>query len=317
MDTKRQKVLVLLCTYNGEKFLNQQLESIYCQKDVEVKVIVNDDGSTDQTLDILEFWKKQSLILKTFHSNRIGSTEVFLWLLKISSAMEFDFFAFSDQDDVWHEDKLSQQILEMGKSEALMVTSPRDLINSEGHLIGRTQSLHKDLTWRNALVENSAPGNTQLMSKAGIMYLKDAPAGIKYYDAWTYLVLSTFGSVSLVPTPLIDYRLHEENQLGTLRQKNYYEKLFTLCFFVEQAEQFLSFYRENLPEDVTRSVETLTGRYPFRFRNGVIPEKIAYRQSVPDNILISFYLLLPPKLKKWIYFRFRSERKYIPYCEEP
>lgn len=309
MDSKRQKVLVLLCTYNGEKFLNQQLESIYYQKDVEVKVIINDDGSTDQTLGILEFWKKQSLILKTFHSNRIGSTEAFLSLLKISSAMEFDFFAFSDQDDVWHENKLSKQIKEMDKSEALMVTSPRDLINSDGHVIGRTKSLPKALTWRNALVENSAPGNTQLISKTGIIFFKNAPAGIKYHDAWTYLVLSTFGSVSLVPTPLLEYRLHEENQLGTLRQKKYFERLFTLCFFVEQAEQFLSFYREKLPEDVTRSVETLTGRYPFRFRNGVIPKKIAYRQSVPDNILISFYLLLPPKLKKWIYFRFRSERK--------
>ena len=309
MDTKRPKVLVLLCTYNGEKFLKQQLESIYCQIDVEVKVLVNDDGSTDQTLDILEFWKKQGLILETFHSNRIGSTEAFLSLLKTSSAMEFDFFAFSDQDDIWHENKLFKQITEMSKSGALMVTSPRNLINSEGQLIGITKPFHKDLTWKNALVENSAPGNTQLISKVGIMYLIDAPHGIRNYDAWTYLVLSTFGNVSLVTTPLLNYRLHENNQLGTLQKRKCFEKLSTLCFFVEQAEQFLSFYSKNLAEDVTRSIETLTGRYPFRFRNGVTPNKIVFRQKFLDSTLISFYLLFPPKLKKWIYLRFSSERK--------
>ena len=309
MVEKRPRVLVLLCTFNGEKFLSQQLNSIFHQKDVEVQVIANDDGSTDGTVKILESWELQGLVSKILHTDRVGSTKGFQYLAKTVVTENVDYFAFSDQDDIWYESKLSKQIDSFRLSDVVMVTSPRDIVDKNGKLIRKSRKFAKDLSWRNAVIENCAPGNTQLISKQGLLLLQDLPAETKYFDSMAFLFLTTFGKVTVTLDPVLAYRIHENNQIGRSMRRNYLQKFFSFFDFLFQAQQFLEFNPDNIPKEMIGSIETLIGIRPYNlFRMG-FPSNIAYRQNFFDNFLFSVYLFFPKAIKNWIYCRVRSNRK--------
>ena len=100
-----EKILVLMATYNGEKFLQEQLDSLYGQEDVEVDILVRDDGSTDSTQKILED-NSQNHRLKWYQGDHKNVQKGFFELMKIGAEKNYNFFAFCDQDDVWDKDKL-------------------------------------------------------------------------------------------------------------------------------------------------------------------------------------------------------------------
>ena len=99
------KVCVLISTYNGEKFLDEQIASILAQKGVEVDILVRDDGSSDMTCSLLERWQKEGK-LKWYKGENLGFARSFMNLLKTASV--YDYYAFCDQDDVWLPEKLKK-----------------------------------------------------------------------------------------------------------------------------------------------------------------------------------------------------------------
>ena len=101
------EVLVLLSSYNGEKYIKEQIDSILTQKNITVKLFIRDDGSTDATRNILKEYEKYSNCVVVFGDN-IGAANSFLWL--IQNAHSSGYYAFSDQDDIWDRDKLSSAI---------------------------------------------------------------------------------------------------------------------------------------------------------------------------------------------------------------
>ena len=98
-------VCVYMSTYNGEKFLQQQIDSIFQQKNVNVTLLVRDDGSTDRTVDIIKAQKQKIVLLEGMN---IGAENSFMELLYYEQ--DADYYAFSDQDDVWMPDKLCTAI---------------------------------------------------------------------------------------------------------------------------------------------------------------------------------------------------------------
>ena len=107
MEPMKEKVLVLMSTYNGEQYLQQQIDSIITQKNVDVELLVRDDGSTDKTIDILKDYQQKGL-LSYYAGENLKPQLSFLHLLR--HAPECKYYAFADQDDVWLEDKLSSGI---------------------------------------------------------------------------------------------------------------------------------------------------------------------------------------------------------------
>ncbi len=99
-----RKVLVMLSTYNGEKFVKEQIDSILSQKDVEVTLNIRDDGSTDNTRIELRRYKDEANVNIEYGQN-IGFRKSF-WHLLYNANDDFDFYAFADQDDIWNEDKI-------------------------------------------------------------------------------------------------------------------------------------------------------------------------------------------------------------------
>jgi glycosyltransferase involved in cell wall biosynthesis len=106
---KNPKVLVLMSTYNGERFLREQLDSILSQQDVEISLLVRDDGSKDNTCQILSDYasKHQNVIWKSFEN--VGFVKSFSALIRMAntSDIDADFYAFADQDDIWMSNKLA------------------------------------------------------------------------------------------------------------------------------------------------------------------------------------------------------------------
>jgi glycosyltransferase involved in cell wall biosynthesis len=225
-------IYVLLATFNGARYLNLQLQSIADQNHVCVKVIANDDGSSDDTMNILEKWKESGLIEKISTSNRKGPTSAFLSLLKESS--EFEFIAFSDQDDVWAQDKLWKQFLRITDSSPTLVFSSRQYIDQDGNSMGASKKLQKSPSFRNAMVENIAPGNTLMLNNSAINLVNRISAvNVIHYDAWIYLLLSAFGKISYIDEHLVKYRIHSNNHVG-LRQKSLREAINSIDIYMRQ-----------------------------------------------------------------------------------
>lgn len=101
----KEKVLVLMASYNGENYIDAQLTSLFAQEGVEVELLVRDDGSTDSTRDILDRWGETHPV-SWYTGGHLGAKYGFLELVEKATASDADYFAFCDQDDVWDKDKL-------------------------------------------------------------------------------------------------------------------------------------------------------------------------------------------------------------------
>lgn len=148
------KIAVLMSTYNGQHFIEEQLQSIFAQKEVSVELFVRDDGSTDNTLQILERWAESHPLHLTQGQN-IGPARSFLELL---STTEAPFYAFADQDDLWDDDKLATGIKAIaGLAEPALYFSDTTLVDEKGRFIGNSIGHELNITKGNALIETFLP----------------------------------------------------------------------------------------------------------------------------------------------------------------
>ena len=105
------KVMVLMSTYNGEKYLREQIDSILGQTGVSVKLLIRDDGSKDNTVEIVKQYCKENDDIKLVEGKNVGFAESFMELVyRANLYSDISYFAFSDQDDVWLNDKLISAI---------------------------------------------------------------------------------------------------------------------------------------------------------------------------------------------------------------
>jgi glycosyltransferase involved in cell wall biosynthesis len=214
-------VAILLCTYNGARFLAEQLDSLEAQTHQNWVVIASDDGSTDQTLEILQQyqakWPNGKLIIRS--GPQKGFAQNFL-SLACDLNIRADYHAFCDQDDVWLPEKLTA---------ALENISSNQLIDVPYLYCGRTKYVNVDLkpcgmsplfafppNFRNALVQSIAGGNTMVFNHAAKLLLeKVGPVDVPSHDWWMYqLVSGVEGIVLYDPKPYVLYRQHEFALVG-------------------------------------------------------------------------------------------------------
>jgi len=216
------KVAILLCTYNGSAYLGAQLDSLRAQTHENWTIYASDDGSTDSTLNILQRYQselgKERLIILS--GPRQGFAKNFLSLIK-NSSIEADYFAFSDQDDVWFADKLERGVACLKGTPVdvpAMFCSRTRLIDANGNVIGLSPLFAKKASFRNALVQSLAGANTMLLNGAakGLLAQTRDDAYIVSHDWLTYLLVSGVGGkVFYDPIPTLDYRQHGSNLIGS------------------------------------------------------------------------------------------------------
>ena len=210
------KVLVLMATRNGSRFLGGQLQSIADQRGVEVTLRVLDDGSSDDTVSILRNFAG-ALDLEILQArSRLGLPGAFLRLLDTVTT-DGQFVAFADQDDIWEVEKLTTALVALRRSRATLWFSDVDVIDDRGNRLRQSPAPLQPsrLGFGNALIQSPRPGCAMVFVSDLLPHLQDVdPRRIVMHDSWLYLCASAFGSVVSDPRRLISYRVHDSNALG-------------------------------------------------------------------------------------------------------
>lgn len=212
MKDKNPKVCVLMSTYNGEKYIQEQIDSILSQEGVDVKLVVRDDGSNDQTCDIIKGYKSVELI----EEDNIGCEASFMELLHLKE--HADFYAFADQDDVWEKDKLHVAISHLDKKYPSLYACNLMLIDRDGNLHGIMLN-DKKIEYTRKMMSNYILYNMHgcvLVWNARLHSLLQEykPKHKVAHDTWVNAVANLFGKVYLDSSPHINYRLHGNNVSG-------------------------------------------------------------------------------------------------------
>jgi len=201
------RIYVLLSTYNGEKWLDTLIASIESQIEVEIVLIVRDDGS-NYPIDFKECKLKIEFCVHI--QENLGPSESFSHLLQ--HVPRGSFAAFCDQDDIWEEERLI-----LGYS-ALRETVGPAISSGQVKLIDGRKTWPKRkarLSFANSLYENQMIGCTMTLNPEAVDLLKEftPPNGV-LHDEWAYSLISYVGKVIYVPKVLVNYRVHQENHSG-------------------------------------------------------------------------------------------------------
>jgi len=273
--TNQVSVTVCLATFNGERYLRQQIDSILGQENVNVKLIVGDDGSSDATLSILNQYFENGLISEVFRFERKGISNNFSSLLKHCATSSF--VAFADQDDIWDRNKLSELVGLLSQDVPSLAFCNRRLIDEKDLLIHSKTKKIVDLSFKNALVENVIPGNTSVINNKAIKLINDSNIiKVKYFDAYVYLLISAFGSIAFSEKSLISYRIHPGNAIG-LGSISLRKNLSSIQAFVSAA--FLM--REKFAHELSAQKLGILENYLRCFETKNVAKKIFYIFTSP------------------------------------
>lgn len=210
------KIVVLMSTYNGEKYLSEQIESIFSQKgEFQMELFVRDDGSTDNTCKILDTYAAR-IKLRWYGGENIRPQKSFMEL--IHNCGNYDFYIFADQDDVWYPEKLKVAIdrLSMQTEPSLFFSNAR-LINADGKDLGR--NTYREIPKTDFYTLSCAGGIlgcTMTMNHKLVEILrKEMPKSIVMHDFYAALVCSSLNGLILYDErAFIGYRQHENNVVG-------------------------------------------------------------------------------------------------------
>jgi glycosyltransferase involved in cell wall biosynthesis len=224
IEVLNPKIGILLSTYNGEKYLMEQLSSILNQSYINWKIYASDDQSQDTTLSILnEFQDKIGKELITIITGpNSGLTNNFINLVRKFNS-ECDYFAFCDQDDIWDKDKLRISIDAISSYRELIPTlycSATKYISANGKYLQNSYIFKNNPSFKNALVQSIAGGNTMLFNKTAANLLAKTPVNQRLisHDWWLYILITAHdGYVYYDTIPQINYRQHSRALVGENR----------------------------------------------------------------------------------------------------
>ncbi len=215
------KVAILLCTYHGQHYLADQLESFAAQSHPNWEVWASDDGSHDDTHAILEsFRNKWGADRLSIHSGPEEGFAANFLSLTCHASIQADYYAYSDQDDIWKKDKLQRALSALESAHpdvpALYCSRTR-LVDAANQHMGYSPLFKKQPSFANALVQNVGGGNTMVFNNAARKLLCEAGEDVDVitHDWWAYLVVSGCGGkVFYDAIPTVRYRQHGANLVG-------------------------------------------------------------------------------------------------------
>jgi len=226
-----------MATYNGEKFIREQIESIISQTFTDWKLIIHDDGSTDNTLTIItEYIEKDSRICLINDNLKFHNSSANFFHLIKNIDKNTDYICLCDQDDIWLPQKLEISINEMEKigNKSLPVCIATDvcLIDSNGKKyvdsFWKYANINTKSNFRSLILENTATGCTMIFNSIVLEYLYDLTneeiKNIIQHDWFIALICASDGIYQQLCIPLVCYRQHDGNVVGA-RKTCLYNKL--------------------------------------------------------------------------------------------
>lgn len=218
----KNKIYILLSTYNGSKYLKEQLDSLFSQNYQNFKLIVRDDGSTDATKEILNSYDIELLS----SSENLGVKKSFETLLKYAyENSDAQYFMFCDQDDIWENDKIEKTLLKMKEienkfiDEAVLVHTDLQVVDESLKTINTSFWKHEQInpeynSLNYLLMQNTVTGCTMMINRKLAELSLPISNNCMMHDWWIALVASNFGKIAYINEPTIKYRQHSSNSVG-------------------------------------------------------------------------------------------------------
>jgi len=311
-STLSSKVNILLSTYNGISFIQEQLDSLQHQDYPNISIYIRDDGSTDGTINFLQKYQEQFSNIKLILGENIGYINSFITLAREVEIREGDLYAFCDQDDVWSPQKISRSIEMIQKSADPSMTlyfSRINLVDNDLNFVGLSP-VPKRIGFGNAIVD-CTPSGCSIVVGSGIqaLLIQGKPEDMFGHDWWAYLVATAFGDVIYDIEPQIQYRKHSFNtSIGYLLMADplFRIKFFTkdliqrwiqdrsIVDFLSQSKKFLMTY-DSIPLDKKMIVKELlqlrrSSSWSKRFRYILNPK--IHRDGLVEDLILKLSILL-------------------------
>lgn len=221
VDTSADSVAILMCTYNGASYLEQQLLSFSAQTHKNWLLFASDDNSTDTTKDILASYQQQWSMreFEILNGPAKGFVENFMSVTRAAEGRA-DYYAWSDQDDIWHADKIEralQWLKTIPADTPALYCGRTQLVDENNQDLGLSMLFRKRPSFANALMQNIGGGNTMVFNRAACQLLLQTSekTPIVSHDWWAYIIVSgADGQVFYDQQPCLRYRQHSGNLVG-------------------------------------------------------------------------------------------------------
>lgn len=250
------KIVVLMSTYNGEKYLREQIDSLLNQDLKPTKILIRDDGSNDDTVNILEDYASQYSFIEYYCGKNIGPAKSFFEL--INKVDNYDYYALCDQDDVWFNDKLSTAVnmLEKEDKSIPLLYAGRFVLTDEklNPLKSDVSKLYSFNDFAHSLIYHSAPGCTFVFNNEARKQIVKYDVNKEYcviHDAIIHKVITMFGKMVLDGEPHMYYRQHKNNVYGLTAKK--------VSEFFHRVNNFVSGYIRNYRSNSAKSLINVYG----------------------------------------------------------
>lgn len=240
----QQKISVAMCSYNGEKYIKEQLDSILMQTKKPDEIIICDDASKDNTLNIIYEYKKKYRDMEFIivrNSTNVGYIQNFLNAVRKASG---DIIFLADQDDIWYSTKVENVIEQFYTNEkVLAINHAYDLIDEKGYKIKNRLSVHQNedgilrkIEWKKFIVSTRFPGMSMAIRKELLSLLPDISTEfIPAHDWFLNEVASYADGMYYLGKKLAGYRQHENNSVGAIKGDNgkqlFENRMEVLSFF--------------------------------------------------------------------------------------
>ena len=315
-----KKVDILLATYNGEQYLKEQLDSILAQSYNEFRLLISDDASTDDTVKILkEYAEKDNRITVFFQKENSGVIKNFEFLLE---KVKNEYYMFSDQDDIWKEDKIEKSIKRIEETDSSLVYTDLEVVDSDLNVIyksywklkGIYDKIKKYNNFESLYLNNFVTGCTIISKQEFIKEVLPLPNTSKFvlHDYWIPLILSQKYKISYIEEPLIKYRQHKNNKIGSKKKVDELKKfeevreLFIRVkkehfkVFIENEEKFIDEKIKKLNVEALEYYEMLEKKKNINFRKWILFFKL-YKYEGFVYKMENFIILNLPMLARFLF----------------
>ena len=288
---------ILMATYNGETYLETQLESLINQTYPYWHLIIRDDGSTDHTRDIIERYAKKYPEKIDFYTNYVNSGSAKKNFMALLEDVRSEYVMFCDQDDIWDIDKVYKTYRAMKKLESregkeipLMIATDLRVMASDGRILDKSflhyMNLPSKVLLRSLIIQNNITGCTAMINKNLCELLKKADHADKIlmHDHFAAIVAALLGKIALMNHSTISYRQHEHNSVGAMDARS---PLYMINRFKRGKKQFQQDMRNGMEQ-----VGYILDLYDDQIKDPIIYEMLEEYSSLYEK----------NKLQRIIYF---------------